>query len=177
MPEILVVCTANICRSPVVETILDARLAERGLDGWRVSSAGTRALPGFGAAEHSVAVVAELGLDLREHRSRRAEERHVAAADLVLCMEWGHKEALQVEYPEHRGRIYLLTEMVGEDREVADPIGGPRAGYRRMADEVRGLIEAGLPRIVELVRGNARRRGTGGGEPAASTPPGKPGEP
>ena len=139
MPEILVVCTANICRSPVVEAVLRARLRERGLDGWRVSSA-------------------ERGLDIRGHRSRRAEERHLAAADLVLCMEWGHKEALSIEYPEHRDRIYLLTEMVGDDREVDDPIGGPRFAYQRMAAEVVELIEKGLPRILTLARRNARRR-------------------
>ena len=168
MPEILVVCTANICRSPVVEAILRARLRERGLDDWRVSSAGTLAVEGFDAAEHSAAVLAERGLDLRGHRSRRAEEPHLAAADLVLCMEWGHKEALQVESPRHRDRIYLLTEMVGDDREVADPIGGPRLGYERMVDEVTELVEAGLPRILELARAGSRRR--------AATPQGGSGE-
>lgn len=158
MPEILVICTANICRSPVVEELLRARLAEQGLEDWRVSSAGTLALPGFAAAEHSTGVMAERGFDLRGHRSQRAEEPQLAAADLVLCMDWGHKEALQIEYPHHRGKIYLLTEMVGELYEVVDPIGGPREGYERMVDEVTMLIGEGLPRIIEISRGEPRDR-------------------
>ena len=150
MPGILVVCTANICRSPVVEAILRARLQERGFADWRVASAGTIALPGFSAAEHSTEVMAELGFDLRGHRSQPARETQLASADLVLCMEDRHKRALQHEFPHHGSKVYLLAEMVGETREVADPIGGPRQGYERMVDEVMGLIEDGLPRITEL---------------------------
>ncbi len=167
MPEILVICTANICRSPVVEAVLRARLREVG-DDWRVTSAGTLALPGFGPAENSAAVAGELGLDISGHRSQRAEEPQVAAADLVLCMEWGHKEALRIEYPEHRERIYLLTEMIGDDREVDDPIGGPRFAYQQMAAEVVELVEAGLGRIVELARGNALARRPAAGEGSES---------
>jgi protein-tyrosine-phosphatase len=156
MPEILVVCTANICRSPVVEAILRARLAARDPSGWRVASAGTMAFPGYGAAEHSTAVMAERGFDLGGHRSQPTDERRLAAADLVLCMEPGHKRALVTEFPHHRHKVWLLTEMVGEEHEVEDPIGGPRAGYERMVDEVMDLIDRGLPRIVELVAaGNA----------------------
>jgi len=155
MPEVLVVCTANICRSPVVEAILRARLDARGLRDWRVASAGTMAFPGFAAAEHSAAVMAELGFDLSGHRSQRADERRMAAADLVLCMEPGHKRALQAGFPHHRHKVYLLTEMIGEERAVADPIGGPRVGYQRMVDEVIDLVERGLPRIVELAASRA----------------------
>lgn len=158
MPEILVVCTANICRSPVVEAILRARLRERGLADWRVASGGTLALPGYEAAEHSRELLAERRLDISGHRSQRVEERHLAASDLVLCMEWGHREALRIEFPHHRGKIHLLTEMVGDHREVADPIGGPRQGYERMVDEVTELIDQGLPRIVELASAHAAAR-------------------
>ncbi|MEE8523835.1 MAG: protein tyrosine phosphatase, partial [Thermoanaerobaculia bacterium] len=88
MPEVLVVCTANICRSPVVEAILRSRLEEKHLRrprkrDWRVVSAGTVAFPGYPAAEHSAAVMADLGFDLGGHRSQPTDERRMAAADLV----------------------------------------------------------------------------------------------
>ncbi len=155
MPEVLVICTANICRSPVAEAVLRSRLEERGTDlpgdrEWRVTSGGTLAFPGYGAAEHSAAVMAELGFDLSGHRSQSVDERRMAAVSLVLCMEPGHKRMLQAEFPHHRHKVYLLTEMVGEERAVEDPIGGPRAGYERMVDEVLELVERGLPRIIEL---------------------------
>ncbi len=164
MPEILIICTANICRSPVVEALLRERLQAHGLVDWKVSSAGTLALPGFGPAEDSAAVLlAECGMDISEHRSRRAEELHLAAADLVLCMEWGHKESLQIESPQHRHKIFVLPEMVGELHEVADPIGGPREWYQQMLEDVTELIDSGLGRIIQLTRDHAAAR------PAAPT--------
>jgi protein-tyrosine phosphatase len=165
MPEILVICTANICRSPVVEALLRDRLTGTDLNNepeadadWRVSSAGTLAWPGHSAADFSIEVMTERGFDLSEHRSQRAEAHHLATADLVLCMEWGHKEALQIEFPDHRDKIFLLTEMVGNMDEVADPIGGPRVEYEQMIDEVTQLIDDGLPHILQIARDHAAAR-------------------
>lgn len=157
MAEILVVCTANICRSPVVEAILRARLEAAGLRGWVVSSGGTLALAGFPPAAHSAELMTERGLDIDHHLSQVVEERHVEDADLVLCMEWGHREALRVEYPGHRHKILLLSEMVGRHFGIADPIGGPREGYEEMVVEVSELIEEGLARIIELAGAHGSR--------------------
>src|SRR5690606_12746543 len=44
-PNILTVCTGNICRSPLAEAVLASRLADLDL---RVHSAGTQALVGHG---------------------------------------------------------------------------------------------------------------------------------
>jgi len=161
MPHVLVICTANICRSPVVEAILRARLWDAGYGDWQVSSAGTLALPGYPAATESVAVAAARGLDISRHESRRVEEHHLEACTLALCMELGHREALHVEYPAHRHKVRLLTEMVGGYEEVEDPIGGPPEEYERMAREVTDLVDRGLPQIVELALANARRQGVG----------------
>ena len=51
MAHIMVVCTANICRSPVAETLLRDRLEKEGLADWEVSSAGTWAETGQRAVE------------------------------------------------------------------------------------------------------------------------------
>ena len=69
MTSILIVCTANICRSPVVEVLLKARLAERNLDDWQVSSAGTWAYDGRRPSELSELLMSEQGYDISDHRS------------------------------------------------------------------------------------------------------------
>jgi len=163
MPNIVVVCTANICRSPVGEAVLRQRLqAQQGAGGreprWRVSSAGTWAARGQEASDFSVELMAEQGLDISDHKSRPVDEAMMEAADLLLCMETGHAEGLRAEFPNHAFKVYPLTEMAGTIYSVSDPYGGPRSEYQRMVAEVTGLIDAGLPKIMELALANEKRR-------------------
>ena len=150
MPHILMVCTANICRSPVAAVILQHRLQQRGLTDWSVSSAGTWAQVKRGASRYSVQVAEERGYDLSAHQAQMIEAQHLKAANLVLCMESGHAEALRAEFPVYAAKVFLLSEMVGKRYSVNDPYGGPIDAYEMMAEEVTSLIDAGLERIIEL---------------------------
>ncbi len=158
MPHIIFVCTANICRSPVAEAVLRDRLQKRGLAEWTVSSAGTWAMMKRGASRNSVLVLAEQGLDISHHQSQLIEGRHLVAADLVVCMESGHAEALRVEFPQHAGKIFMLSEMVNCHFSVNDPYGQSLDAYQEMAQEVTELIDSGLERILELAAANAAQR-------------------
>jgi protein-tyrosine phosphatase len=89
-------------------------------------------------------------LDIRGHRSRRVNAAMLQAADLVLCMELGHVEALQIEFPSERGKIFTLAEMAGPRYSVPDPYGGSLADYERMVTAVTQLVDNGLERIVFL---------------------------
>jgi protein-tyrosine-phosphatase len=153
MPHVLLVCTANICRSPVAEAILRDRLQQAGLTDWTVRSAGTWALAARGASRFSRDLMAEQGLDISKHQAIMIDEQQLATADLVLCMESGHVEALQIEFPQYAPKIYMLSQMVGRRYNIADPYGGPIIAYRDMVQEIMWLIEAGLPRIIELAAG------------------------
>ena len=97
MPHVLFICTANICRSPVAEGVLRRSLAERELTDWTVSSAGTWAMVARRASTNSIEVMAQRGVDINSHRARMVDEEILAEADLVLCMETGHVEALRAE--------------------------------------------------------------------------------
>lgn len=162
MPKIVVVCTANICRSPVGEAVLRQRLHTQAAAAgqrtqWQVSSAGTWADRGQLASTFSVELMAEQGLDISKHTSRPVDKALVDEADLLLCMETGHAEALRAEFPDQAYKIYLLTEMAGPAYSVSDPYGGTRSDYEHMVTEVTRLIEAGLPRIAELALANEKR--------------------
>jgi protein-tyrosine-phosphatase len=73
-------------------------------------------------------------------------------ADLILCMETGHVEALQAEFPRYADKIYLLSQMIGKRFSISDPYGGPLDGYQSMAKEITNIIDEGLERIIELAQ-------------------------
>ena len=154
MAHIVIICTANICRSPVAEALLRDRLSKRGLDEWTVSSAGTWAMQVRGAAENSIQVASEYGLDIQDHEARMVEEQYLSEADLVLCMETGHAEALRAEFADQAYKVYLLSEMSGRAYSVSDPYGEPLISYQRMAAELARLIDNGMDRIVQLAEEN-----------------------
>ena len=91
MPAVLFVCSGNTCRSPMAAALFKARLIQSGLDlaAWRVESAGTAAIDNQPATPQAVEVMAARGLDLQQHRSRRAGAEHLAGFDLAdwICRE------------------------------------------------------------------------------------------
>ncbi|WP_188193994.1 arsenate reductase/protein-tyrosine-phosphatase family protein [Nonomuraea sp. SYSU D8015] len=87
--RILLVCTANICRSAMAEVIAGAMLRSAPLP-VATGSAGVRALVGHPMAPHAVAALDKLGLDGRAHRARMLDPDLVRSADLLLTMETAH---------------------------------------------------------------------------------------
>jgi protein-tyrosine-phosphatase len=145
------VCTANQCRSPMAEVLLRDVLRRRGLDSViQVASAGVWAEDGLPATEFAVQAALERGLDLRSHGSRRATPEVLKASSVILAMTEAHRRSLQALVPHLAPRIFLLTEMAGEDWSIPDPVGGPLEGYRALAGGMMDLLERGVPRIVEL---------------------------
>lgn len=96
-PHILVVCTANRCRSPMGEVILADALRKIGRSDVQVDSAGFME-DGIGAERESAEAVIEIGLTLSAHRSRKLSKELVQDADLILTMERAHVRELAVRY-------------------------------------------------------------------------------
>jgi len=146
---ILIVCTGNICRSPMAVAILRHLLQTRGIDHIAVCSAGTAPWDGAPASEGSYLVSLEYGLDLSSHRARQLTTDIVADAALILGMSAGHVErAIQLG---GAGKSFLLGAYAGEpaeDAEVSDPFGGEIEEYRETYDRLVSLLEAALPRLI-----------------------------
>ena len=149
MHSVLFVCTANICRSPMAMGLLYARVAKRE-DPWKVESAGTWAIPGQPAASNTRKILLESKIDIGEHRSRSVTRELLYDFNLILVMEQGQKEALRAEFPEIASRVYLFSEMVAENFDLEDPIGGPLEAYRITAQTVERILNDGFDKISRL---------------------------
>lgn len=159
MAHILIICTANICRSPLVEAMLRRDLHEdQGRAHWTVSSAGTWALRERTPARYSIKLAKRIDLDISEHIAKMVTGEMLEKSDLVLVMTKGHKESLQVEFPNQRHKIFLMTEMVGKGYDVVDPYGGKPPGYEDMFVEVTGLLTNGLAQMISIASTNAAQR-------------------
>jgi len=136
----------------MVKALLEAALAEQGLSGRIiVDSAGVFAQKDAPASEGSVKAMAARGLDISEHRSKPLSDRLVREADLILVMEEAHRRSIFYTWPQALSKTFLLSEMVGEHRDIFDPIGLPQEVYDRVADYLDDLIRRGLPRMLHLL--------------------------
>src|SRR5690606_11342367 len=91
--SILVICTGNTCRSPMAEALLRHHLRAAGHD-ITVASAGTLGWNGRPATPHAVEVLAERGVSLAGHISRKLTRDLLDASDLVVAMTRTHAWAV-----------------------------------------------------------------------------------
>ncbi len=153
MKTILVVCTGNICRSPMAAAIMRDRLAAQGLtDQIQVLSAGVWAEDGHSASQNAISVLGERTIDLSSHRSQPITPALLDQASIILVMEEAHRRSLFHFAPRHLGKVFLLTEMTGGHEDVADPFGGNLQDYVQTANLLEKLIDAGLPTILQRLQ-------------------------
>lgn len=143
--NILVLCTANICRSPLAEGVLRAKL--EGNPEVQVHSAGVAAI--VGARAHPV-VLDLLRRDkintMRTHRARQCGLELLRQADLVLVMEQAHLKWLSSAYPQFHGRSFLMGHW-HERAEVPDPIGQPREVFESVRDLIMNYADDWVARV------------------------------
>jgi protein-tyrosine phosphatase len=107
--SILVVCTGNVCRSPLAEQLLRGRLAGAGVD-VIVRSAGTDALVGHSMPAEAKALSVRYGGVPDDHVGVQLTERLVDGADLVLAASREHRAAVASVLPKAARRSYTLRE-------------------------------------------------------------------
>ncbi|MGM0534691.1 MAG: low molecular weight protein-tyrosine-phosphatase [Pseudomonadota bacterium] len=127
--RILVLCTGNICRSPVAGAMLAARLPDK-----QVETAGLNPLEGHGV-ETEARILAEAdGLDVSTHQARRVTLDILHGADLVLVMSDGQRLALGQMDPAALGKTMLFGRWLdnGRGREIPDPYRKSREAFQQV---------------------------------------------
>jgi protein-tyrosine phosphatase len=102
---ILVVCHANLCRSPYLEAVL-----QRALPDVAVVSAGfigsDRPAP-----KMAVTLSAKRGLDLSRHRSRPLGPSFIGKADLILVMDAEQAREIETLFPGNRAPVVIAGDL------------------------------------------------------------------
>ncbi|MFB9378558.1 low molecular weight protein-tyrosine-phosphatase [Kineococcus gynurae] len=159
----MTVCTGNICRSPMAEVVLRARLAEAGLaDRVVVDSSGiSDEEHGNPVDPRAASVLREHGYEVPRHRAHQATRDELGARDLLLAMTARHARWLRTQAPDAdaaaRVRLYRSFDPEAPQAEevdeavldIADPWYGDRDDFVLTLREV----EAAADGVVEHVRG------------------------
>ncbi len=152
--RVLMVCMGNICRSPMAEGVLRARLATRGLDRQvKVDSAGTHGYHrGNPPDPRAVAQAGARGYAIGNLRARAVADADFERFDLLLAMDHDNLHLLHERCPpQFADRIGLLLSHASglATDEVPDPYYGSAAAFDHALD----LIEAGCDGLMPLLLG------------------------
>ena len=152
MVTVLFVCTGNQYRSPIAATAFRQQLLCDGREAhWRVNSAGTWTVPGQPVLPLAVELARSVGLDIAGHTTRVVNAPLLEESDLVLVMEAGHKESIQVEFPFARQKVYLLAQVLdGIAYDIADPARAGENPYEIIHDLVT-MIRSGCGKIYGMI--------------------------
>ncbi|MFM0273150.1 arsenate reductase/protein-tyrosine-phosphatase family protein [Paraburkholderia aspalathi] len=140
LETILIVCEANMCRSPMAEMILANRLPDK-----TIMSAGLCARPGRPADRATAQLMLERGYDLSAHLTTLLTLTHAKAAHLILTMTLDQRSRIECAYPFTRGKVYRLGEH--DDFDITDPYLHPRAAYEESFAQIEVGIDNWIPGI------------------------------
>jgi protein-tyrosine phosphatase len=139
MRRVEIVCTGNICRSPIGEVVLWAKLAEAGVDDVVVTSSGTGGWHvGDPMDPRAAAALRRRGYDGSAHRAQQFRTGWFAERDLVLAMDSGHLADLT----RRGGTVQLFAEL-----DVPDPYYGEDDGFDDVLDQIEKAADVWVDRL------------------------------
>lgn len=142
------VCLGNICRSPLAEGILKAKLSDQ----FFVDSAGTISLhKGEHPDKRAVKTAFNHGIDISKQKSRPITESDFEDFDIIYCMDLSvYREVIsKAKNEEYRQKITLFLEASGnKNAEVPDPYWGGMDDF----EEVFQLLDKASYKIAKQLQ-------------------------
>ena len=152
--RILVVCTANVCRSPMAAALLQRYCDDLGVDA-QVASAGVRAHD-LEVDPDAVAVMAEVGLNISAHQPRPLDRELLSAADLVITMTRDHLRVAATTVPGLFRRSFTARELArrltSSERFDLDDLNEGRSPRDLMGDDPTDDVADPYGRSLQLHR-------------------------
>ncbi len=156
--QILFVCTGNLCRSPMAESLLKQKVKGNLKKRLRILSAGTHALEGLPATMRAQVNARIFGVDLSQHRSLPLTTWLISRSDLILAMDHTHVEAIHRLDPAAVARTSLLkayglpVDHPGGILSILDPISGDDGVYQSVYQELDFETNRILPLLEKAVQ-------------------------
>lgn len=146
------VCLGNICRSPMADVVLQAKLADAGLDDVvAVDSCGTGGWHVGDPMDHrAAATLTAAGYDPTRHRAQQFSDRWLGDHDLLLAMD----EANLADVGGRSDRVALLRDLDPDEpgAVVPDPYYGGDDGFREVLAMVERSCDALVDALDDLLR-------------------------
>jgi protein-tyrosine phosphatase len=151
--QVLIVCSANHCRSPLAEFLL-CEAIRGAADGWSIASAGTHALNGIPMHESAADLLAERGIDSDWWSSQRLTGALVAGADLVLTAELSHRSEVVTLDPRALRKTFTLLQFARLSEQVGPvtALSGHQQGVELLAraTAARSQLQPNPPELDEI---------------------------
>jgi protein-tyrosine-phosphatase len=159
MPNVLFVCGANRLRSVIAEEQFRQLLRAYPTAGlWQVESAGTWAEPGLPPLPQALKFCQKHEWSIENIRSREVNQKILANANLILTMTQGQHEALRLEFPQIKRKLFLLSEICEIQKyDISDPSETPDVSWEEVGSEVCALVRNGFFRICRLALSDASK--------------------
>ena len=141
--HVLILCHANICRSPIAEILWRKRFP-----GHEVKSAGIAAQKNLPPAAEMIELAQERGLDLTLCRSQPLTPELLQWADLILVMDDEQKRHLECSFPHVCGKVHLLGKW--SKSPVLDPYRKSLADYEECFANIEKHIEDWWKRVGSI---------------------------
>ena len=112
---LLILCTANICRSPMAAGLLQHALAAQPepLRSLKVVSAGVAARSGEAVSENSVIALRKVGIDISKHSSQSVTQEMLDSALAVICMTESHRAMIELQAQPPPKHLHLFRDCMG----------------------------------------------------------------
>ena len=141
MRNILLLCTGNICRSPMAEGLLRELLPAHD-----VYSAGLSTIEGSPADPLAIELMWQSGIDISDHRSRNLASWMLREADLVFTMDTAQTRFVIRRYPLARKKVERLGEPCGLD--IPDPYQHGLTAFCHSLRLIERAVQSRLPGLV-----------------------------
>jgi protein-tyrosine-phosphatase len=150
MAIILLGGAADTGRAPMAAALL-RRLLETRPNDWAVESCGVLGHDGAVAEVEARDTMVHMGLDIGEHHARSLDDDLATRAALIITLDRGTALVVRARFPSAAARTYSLGELAGRARDIPDPFRMQIGAWMTYAREIEGMLQAALPRIVELM--------------------------